>query len=105
MVSDACEQAGFNPDPLVKISQERTATGKDNATVADIGGEFWWRALQGRTDFAHNCGHAFVQRFADLAIVHGNRLGNALYETSPLDLHCLRFLESACRPNIFLDLL
>src|SRR6266849_786697 len=59
---------------------------------------------RGRTDCAHNCGHAFIQRFADLAIVHGNRLGNALYETSALDLHCHRFLESGCRPNLDFDL-
>jgi hypothetical protein len=57
------------------LLKERTVTSKYNATVTGIGREFWRSALRGYTDCAHNCDYAFVQRFADLAIVHGNCLG------------------------------
>src|ERR1700688_1878650 len=40
VVGDRDRQAGFFPDALVEIAQERAAAGEDDAAVADIGGKF-----------------------------------------------------------------
>src|SRR5579871_3434391 len=84
VVGDGHRQAGFFADALVEIFQQRAASGEDDASVADIGGELRRRPLKRDADRIHDGRNALAERLANFSVIDRDRFRHALDQVAAL---------------------
>ena len=80
---DRTRQTCFFADTLVKILDERTATGQNDATITDIRAEFRRGPFLGHANSVENSRNAVPPCFTDFAVIDGDGLGHAFYQVAP----------------------
>src|ERR1039458_2095406 len=103
IVGDGHRQASLLPDALIQVLEHGSATGEDDAAVADVRAQLGWGALQRLADGVDDGSHALPKRLADLGVVYGDGAGHALDEVAPLDLHGEGLVERVGRADFDLD--
>ena len=105
-VGDGYRESGFAPESLVDGGQQRAAVGDDDPLADDVGGEFWWGALERLLDGLHDAADGCFQGAPYACCVEGAAAKQAACDVSTpdeslgrawlveagtdLDLHCSR---------------
>src|SRR5688500_556780 len=94
---------GLLAQPLVEVLEHRSASGEDNPAIHDIGRQLRRSALERDPDRVDDHVDRFGERFANLLVRDGDRLGHPFDEMAPLDLHRHPLLELVGRSDFHLD--
>src|SRR5262249_31410184 len=93
IVGDGDWKTSLFANALIKVLEQRTAAGKHNSSVADVGAQLWRGSLQSDTNRIHDRRNTFAERLADFTVIDGDGLWNPFDEIAALDLHGQRLIE------------